>query len=176
MFLHSLVVSLCLTSYVAPRDQPKFTPIAAETIAEYQKLGAEYGLFEINGRGYVLFRPRTDYEALTEYEATLVPGFKFDSLAAGALDKLPPIAVPFGLAFCDPEMSDSEIGKLKKFKNLTVLSLWYARVTGIGLKELAGLEWLSALDLSSTKVTDNDLKSLKGLKNVRRFRFLVLLR
>ena len=114
MFLHSLVVSLCLTSYVAPRDQPKFTPIAAETIAEYQKLGAEYGLFEINGRGYVLFRPRTDYEALTEYEATLVPGFKFDSLAAGALDKLPPIAVPFGLAFCDPEMSDSEIGKAEK--------------------------------------------------------------
>src|SRR5262249_22775060 len=42
------------------------------------------------------------------------------------------------------------------------------RVTGAGLKHLAGLKNLQTLVLIDTKVTDAGLKELAGLKNLRR--------
>src|SRR5437764_947526 len=42
------------------------------------------------------------------------------------------------------------------------------KVTGAGLKELAGLESLRSLDVALTEVTDAGLRGLAGLKQLRR--------
>jgi Leucine rich repeat len=63
-------------------------------------------------------------------------------------------------------MTDAGLKKLAGLEELTALNLFSTQVTNAGLKELAGLNNLTKLDLGNTKVTDAGLQELAGLKNL----------
>ena len=65
--------------------------------------------------------------------------------------KLPAPASPFGLSLASTDVTDEGLKELAGLKSLQALDLSYTRVTDAGLKELAGLKNLHALNLSGTR-------------------------
>jgi hypothetical protein len=63
-------------------------------------------------------------------------------------------------------VSNGMLKRLKEFKRLRSLELGATGVTNEGLKEIAGLSELRHLSLRGTKVTGASLKDLVGLKNL----------
>ena len=168
----------------AKADEPaKYKPIDPETVAAYEKLGAEYGEFEVTEFGAVTFSTGIDAAAKK------LPGFCLAERPDRMLPKLPAVQVPFGLTLYDTgvkaeglkelkdlknlttlvlakRMKDAGLKELKDLKNLTTLGIINTDVTDAGLKELKNLKKLVSLDLTATKVTDAGLKELKDLKNL----------
>jgi hypothetical protein len=66
-----------------------------------------------------------------------------------------------------PKVTDAGLKHLAGLMWLTVLDLTDTKVTDAGLKHLAGLKQLRELDLQDTKVTDAGLKHLAGLKKLK---------
>jgi hypothetical protein len=150
------LLAFVLTPAVAQdRGQVGGKAIDRSTIARYEKLGAVYGGFVNDG-----------FQAGREKAENNLPGFQFRQFPKA---ELPQVDVPFGLAFAvDSTVPDGGVRQLAGLKNLTVLSLYYAKVTSAGLKELAVLRNVAALNLGGTKITDDGLKGLAGLKNLSR--------
>ncbi len=113
--------------------------IDAATIAAYEKLGATY-----------------------RFEG--IPVFQFRTYPK---DRLPGVAVPFGLDLTNSEITDAGLKELASQKNLTLLSLNGCRkVTDAGMKELAPAIALTSLHLGTTQVSDAGLKELAPLTNL----------
>ena len=146
------LLAFVLTPAVAQdRGQVGGKAIDRSTIARYEKLGAVYGGFVNDG-----------FQAGREKAENNLPGFQFRQFPKA---ELPQVDVPFGLAFAvNSTVPDGGVRQLAGLKNLTVLSLYYAKVTSAGLKELAVLRNVAALNLGGTKITDDGLKGLAGLR------------
>ena len=67
---------------------------------------------------------------------------------------------------CDGAVTDAGLKELAALKSLTALNLGHTKVTDPGLKELAPLKNLKILSLFKTKVTDAGLKELAPLENL----------
>jgi hypothetical protein len=149
-------------------EQPaKYKPIDPETIAAYEKLGAEYGGFDADLFADIVF--------LTGKEpaATRLQGFSFGRLrggpfpklpSGGPFPKLPRVQVSFGLDLARMQVTDAGLKELKDFKSLIYLDLSGTQVTDTGLKELKDLKNLATLKLFHTQVSDAGLKELKDFK------------
>ncbi len=147
------LVLLALSVASVHGDEPKATGkgIDAETVAAYEKLGADYG-------GWVK-QESLQFQTGRDAAERGLPGFRFYS---NPITKLPQVAVPFGLALKNSGsiVDDAGLKELAGLKNLTALDLHTTEVTDAGLKELAGLTTLTMLNLDRTKVTDAGLKEL----------------
>jgi hypothetical protein len=83
-----------------PSDAPRRGPIDGDTIAAYEKLGAEYGGIKI-----ALW---IDFTKGKEAAAKELPGFHFAALPDGGLPGLlPPVGVHFGLDFHGTDLTDA---------------------------------------------------------------------
>jgi hypothetical protein len=89
-----------------------------------------------------------------------IPGFTF---AAAPKDKLPVVAGPFGLRF--DALTDAGLKDIAGHTNLILLYLYSTDVTDDGLKELAPLKDLRIL-APGKRTTDAGLKAIAGLKNL----------
>jgi len=66
------------------------------------------------------------------------------------------------------DISDADLGELARFSQLKMLSVTLeSKVTGAGLKKLAGLQHLQKVDLWNSEVTDEGLKGVGSLKHLR---------
>ena len=90
-----------------------------------------------------------------------VPEDKLSALAEAARGSALKVAVKAHRAVGDRGLSD-----LKGLNNLTSLDLSWTKVTDAGLVHIKGLNNLKSLDLSGTKVTDAGLVHIKGLNNL----------
>jgi hypothetical protein len=140
LFLGCLVFNL--------RADERKDPIDAETIADFEKLGAS--------RALVSFDRDADI-------TKALRGFRFVELPEGKIPKLPQVKVPFGLDLSGTKLTDEGLKELKNHKNLNWLELKDTEVSDVGLKELKDLKNLIYLGLLHTKVTDAGLKELKDL-------------
>ncbi len=96
-----------------------------------------------------------------------LPAFRFAVWHDGRLAKLPAPAPAFGLKLCTTKVTDAGLKELAGLQSLQALDLGYTQVTDAGLKELAGLQNLQALNLSGTQVTGAGLKELARLKSLQ---------
>src|SRR5262249_732547 len=64
-------------------------------------------------------------------------------------------------------ISDEGLKQVARLQHLRALDVRNTKVTDVGLQQLAGLTRLQALDLYATKVTDAGLKELAGLKQMQ---------
>ena len=102
-----------------------------------------------------------------EGEIRALTVFQFTEWKEGVLAKMPDPGAPFGLCLNGTKMTDAGLKELAGLKSLQALDLGGTQVTDAGLKELAGLKSLRALDLRWTQVTDAGLKELAGLKSLQ---------
>ena len=133
--------------------------IGAETVAAYEKIGGVYGGFKLDGFEGPRFVPGK--QAATR----LLPGFSI-VCAEGNLPELPPVGVPFGLAF-PMQVTDVDLKRLNNLTTLTSLNLGGTGLTDAGLKELHKLKNIATLNLAGNHfVTDAGLAELKKLENL----------
>ena len=93
-----------------------------------------------------------------------LPGFRFLGVPR---DKLPRVAVPFGLNFHFAVRDDRDLGRLAFPPKLVVLDLSHNNnLSDEGLISLASLKNLAWLDLRSTRVSNEGLKDLASLTNL----------
>lgn len=66
-----------------------------------------------------------------------------------------------------PGVEDADLAGLKKLSTLRELDLWECdQITDAGMEHVKGLDQLTALELGFTKVTDDGLGELAGMKNL----------
>jgi hypothetical protein len=134
--------------------------IDERTIAAYEKLGAEYGVFFDSEFGAFTFVPGVDWEPKG------LRGFYFGNLQEGKFPKLPRVDVTFALYLGGSGVRDTQLKELKGYNNLKAIYLGNTQVTDLGLKELKNLQNLTILYLGHSKVTVAGLKELKDFKNL----------
>jgi hypothetical protein len=122
---------LCVAAGAPPVNNAPPKPLPGAIVAAWKKAGAQPGWMRVARVGVSRFRPQE------EGMAGDLPALRFSRWRAGVLAALPAPAGAFGLGL---------VG---------------TRVTDAGLKELARLKRLQALDLGRTKVTDAGLKELR---------------
>ena len=71
------------------------------------------------------------------------------------------------LDFSDTDMTDQHLQQIRRFKNLTRLSLDNTPITDKGLAQLKELPNLQYLNLYGTNVSDTGIKSLEGCKKLK---------
>jgi internalin A len=136
-------------------------PLPADVVAAWTGAGATGGWVVTNpADGWLLFH--TGVVA----EPGALPAFKFPKWRAGALDKLPQPAQPFGLDLNLTKVQDADLQELAGLKNLRWLNLCVTKTSDAGLKELAPLQGLQALDLNRTAVGGVGLKELAALHDL----------
>ena len=64
-------------------------------------------------------------------------------------------------------LNDDTIDVIKRFPNLTNLSLWETKVTDAGLRHLLSCDSLQSIDLASTRVTDKGIQLLIELQELQ---------
>jgi hypothetical protein len=140
-------------------------PLPAEVVQTWEKAGAKAGwVGPHRWYGDLLF---SDQLNVLEAERA-VPAFRFARWESGQIGKLPAPEKPFGLSFENTSLTDAGLKELAGLENLTSLDLRHTKVTDAGLKELAGLKNLILLVLEETKVTGAGVKELqKALPNCR---------
>src|SRR5262249_55083470 len=131
-----------------PPDHHPPRPLPREIIEAWQQAGAEVGWMRVGEHGYHFFLPEKEGKAGDQ------PAFRFATWREGLLAKLPAPARAFGLSLDGTQITDAGLKELASLKNLHALDLHRTPVTDAGLKELAGLESLRALDLGWNPVTD----------------------
>jgi hypothetical protein len=134
----------------------------AATAAAWKKAGAEAGWMGTDPKNVSLKFARQP-DGLT----AAVPAFRFKKWQENLLAGSPAPAVPFGLHLVGKPVTDAGLKELAGLKSLQALNLGGTKVTDAGLKELAGLNALQKLNLEGTKVTDAGMKELAGLKTLQ---------
>src|SRR5206468_2949149 len=138
------------------------SPLAQPIVEAWTKAGAKAGWLRPEPSiGYVGFLPASAAARVGD-----VPGFKI-AWREGVVAKLLPPQQPFGLDRSETDVTDAGVKELAGLKSLQALNLFNTKLTDAGLKELAGLKSLQTLDLSFTQVTDAGLKELGGLKGLQ---------
>jgi hypothetical protein len=96
-----------------------------------------------------------------------LPAFKLSLWKDGLLPKLPAPAAAFGLDLFGSKVKDVGLKELAGLKNLQALNLRLNFVSDAGMKELAELKNLRTLNLGFTLVTDAGMKELARLTNLQ---------
>ncbi|MBI3822955.1 MAG: hypothetical protein HY289_09805 [Planctomycetes bacterium] len=165
-------------------DQPKPIDKKADrfdetTVAAFRKLGAEYGEWNF----------RSEFN-VARFNASSLPVFRFKEAPK---ERLPEVAVPFGIDMHLAKVSTAELKVLATQRNLAALRVSGDEITDDALKAMRELNLLHVLDIASakagreyepsrpksadevlglflgfTKVTDAGLKELAPLKNLER--------
>ena len=159
----------------AKTEAPK--PLPENIVAAWKEAGAEVGWMRVDPTWVPVFVQEQEGKPgdlpaffFGGVKAATPDGhvfFKFP-LKEGQLAKLPAPATAFGLGLGHTQVTDAGLKELAELKNLQALDLSQNNlVTDAGLKELAGLKSLQKLTLHDTKVTDAGLKELAGLKNLQ---------
>jgi internalin A len=104
-------------------------------------------------------------EPQTARPAGAIPAFRL-SCKEGVLARLPDPGTAFGLDLFISNVTDAGLKELAGLKNLRALNLGHTKVTGAGLQALTGLKDLQALDLQFTQASDAGLKGLAGLRSL----------
>jgi hypothetical protein len=150
---------------VDPKTGVEKKQIDPKTIEAYEKLGAKYGGWVKDSKGW-------EFERGEKAAENGLPGFHFAEIPKAAL---PDVAVPFGLYLAHADgVNDAFLKRLAHFKNLKTLDIAWTPVTAAGLKELAPLsKTLSTLGLTRTnyryrqspgaKITDKSLRTLREI-------------
>jgi hypothetical protein len=73
----------------------------------------------------------------------------------------------YGVNFEDLDVGDAEVELLKVFTDFDSINLDRTRVTDEGLRHIAGLRKLHRLNLAETRVTDAGLAHLRGLDELK---------
>ena len=159
------IALLTAATACAQPKKPAFKEIDAGTIAVYEKLGAEYG-------GWISKNDRPDLSSASfvsrsdiaehDYPAPILPGFRFRTFPKASL---PRVAVPFGLDLSSSNATNADIEEMDAPDNLVVLNL-SSKITGAGLKGLAGFDKLAVLRLGAAQVTGDGIKHLAGVKGL----------
>jgi hypothetical protein len=139
-------------------------PGPADIVAAWKAAGAQVGWMRLTpaGRGDPCkFFPET------EGKAGDLPAFRFARWPAGRIAELPAPASAFGLCLRSTKIQDAGLKELAGLTNLEALDLSNTAVTDLGLKALAGLKRLRTLALRGTPVTDAGLKELAGLESLQ---------
>jgi internalin A len=135
--------------------QKRFFETDPKALAAWKKAGAEIGWMS----GTIEFGSQMFHTAGQPKKGDMF-AVHVSKLTPGALEKLPPPGIPFGISLRGATLSDDGLKELAGMKHLQTLDLAGAKVTDAGLKELAGMKQLKVLSLSGTKVTDAGMKEL----------------
>jgi hypothetical protein len=142
-------------------DDPPI-PLPADVVTAWKKASAETGWMWVDLVGRARVLPEGQVPTFGD-----LPVLRFITWKAGVLPDLPAPSMPFGLNLNLTAVTDAGLKELAGLKHLQALDLDSTGVTDAGLKELAGLKGLRALFLFNTKVTDAGLKELAGLENLQ---------
>jgi hypothetical protein len=167
----TIITTFCFVSLVLPlqAEEPKYKPIDADTIAVYEKLGAEYGGFKANEWGDIRFRPGA------EAAANGLPGFRFGVLE-GNLPKLPAVKISFGLDLTLTEVGDEGLKQLKNLDNLVLLHIrgTIVRQTKVDLEQLKkNLEILKSLRRGDRELTVAERQQMMAAFNAIELNLLI---
>lgn len=97
-----------------------------------------------------------------------LPVFLLQEFKPGVIVKLPKPSIPFAIGLGSSGITDQGVKELAGLQNLQALDLSHTKVTDLGLKELAVLEQLRILDLGATVITDIGVKYLTAIKGLQK--------
>jgi hypothetical protein len=103
----------------------------------------------------------------TEGKAGDLPAFRFARWPAGRIAKLPAPASAFGLCVRGTEITDAGLKELAGLPQLEALDLTDTQVTWAGLKELVGLKQLRRLSLGGGQIRNGAIQDLGRLQQLR---------
>jgi internalin A len=135
-------------------------PLPKEVLDAWKKAGADVGWMRIDTFGSLKLMPEK------ERAAGDLPAFGFTDWKNGQVVKLPSPAAAFGLHLFGSKVRDVGLKDLAALKNLQALNLRFNQVSDAGLKELTALKNLRILNLGFTYVSDAGLKELAALENL----------
>ena len=97
-----------------------------------------------------------------------LPAFSFhlNNWTPGVVGQLPSPPRAFGMSLLGAPITDAGLKELAGLTKLRALDLWGTNVTGTGLKELVGLSDLQTLNLWRTPLTDEGLAQIERLPSV----------
>jgi len=148
------------------RNKFKEPPLlGASVTAAWQAQGAIPGVFALYApplfaETYAELRERVRY-----LEEPVVRGFRFERTVRGALAELPDPRAPFALDLSGTDVTDEDLGELRRFPNLIAFYLRYTNISSKGLKHVARLPELQVLDVMHTQV--DSLAPLYGNTKLR---------
>jgi hypothetical protein len=93
----TLLAACATAAGCSQNSQAPYKPIDAETVAAYEKIGAEHGGWAKKGYPNFITAKRLAEEDKGKKHEIAVPGFHFKEFPKA---KLPEVAVPFGLISC----------------------------------------------------------------------------
>jgi internalin A len=143
-----------------PAQKAPPKPLPKEIVEAWKEAGADVGWMRADKFG--LLKLLLKKEGLDGD----LPAFGFSAWKDGLLPKLPAPAAAFGLNLFGCKVRDVGLKDLAGLKNLRALNLRFNQVSDAGLKELAPLKNLQTLNLGFTYVSDAGLKELAALKNL----------
>jgi hypothetical protein len=149
---------------LAPQTNEVPRVLPADLVAAWKKGGADVGWMvqDKESTSFLMFRDGGETGRAGE-----LPGFAFTNWQSGVLGRLPPPTDAFGLFLCQTGFTDGGMKELANLKSLRALDLSQTKVTDVGLKEISGLKALHALGLEETGVTDAGLKALTDMKSLQ---------
>jgi len=149
----------------APKKKLAGTPLAPKVIDAWRDAGSLVGWLTQTEFG------EWQYLKAKPKNVDSLPVFLWPGYQAGVIDKLPRPAVPFAIGLGGTGMTNVGLKELARLQNLQALDLSHTKVTDAGLKQLAVLKNLHSLDLGASAVTDAGLKQLAGVKSLQKLYF-----
>ena len=137
------------------------SPLPEDLVAAWKKAGGEASWVIPGVSTYPLVFHKGEVFLIGE-----MPAFIFKEWPLGVIGGLPQPDRGYCLSFKGTGKTDAGLKELAGLKTLEALDLQASDVSDAGLKELAGLKSLHALYLGTTQVTDAGLKNLAGLTNL----------
>lgn len=136
-----------------------------KVIAEWRKAGALVGWLAQSEFG--------EWQYLKEKPEAVasLPVFLWRKYEAGMFAKLSAPAAPFSMGLGNTEIDSAGLKELAGLQNLQAVDLSHTKVTDVGLKELAALKNLHSLDLGASAVTDVGLKELAAVTSLQKLYF-----
>lgn len=137
----------------------------AKVIAEWRKAGALIGWLSQSDFG------EWQYLKNKPQGVDSLPVFLWPKFEAGMFAKLPAPAAPFAMGLGNTVIDNAGLKELAQLQNLQAVDLSHTKVTDAGLKELAALMNLHSVDLGASAVTDAGLRELAAVKSLQKLYF-----
>src|ERR1700677_234720 len=144
-------------------QQQKPAPLPADIVAAWEKAGARAGWVRDDLYGH------PDLQTDIDDKEGYIPAIQFRRGRPGMIARLPQLPQPpraFGLSLANTEFSDAGLKELAGMKHLQALNLDGTKVTGARLHELAASTSLRALNLFHVKITPAGLRGLAKVESL----------
>ena len=167
----AVLILLASTDRLSHADTPPaktytLKPLPKNIVTAWKVAGAEAGWMQPTPFG--LFR----FVHARDGKPGDLPAFRFGRWQAGHLTQLPIPETAFGLIIGNyqyTELSEAGIKEMASLKNLQALELYNIGITDAGVKELVGMKQLQSLGVDYTSLKGKS-KDLAGLTNLRRLK------